>query len=27
CAYGVLESSGYARSGIDHYAFLVLSWR
>ncbi|GJT75584.1 hypothetical protein Tco_1042309 [Tanacetum coccineum] len=25
-AYGVLESSGYARSGIDHYAFLVLSW-
>ncbi|GJU20717.1 hypothetical protein Tco_1154059 [Tanacetum coccineum] len=20
CAYGVLESSGYARSGIDHYA-------
>ncbi|GJV42990.1 hypothetical protein Tco_1427526 [Tanacetum coccineum] len=27
CAYGVLESSGYAGSGIDHYAFLVLSWR
>nr|GEW65280.1 UBN2 domain-containing protein [Tanacetum cinerariifolium] len=27
CAYGVLESSGYAGSRIDHYAFLVLSWR
>ncbi|GKE15143.1 hypothetical protein Tco_1422720, partial [Tanacetum coccineum] len=27
CAYGVLESSGYTRSRIDHYAFLVLSWR
>nr|GEX20048.1 zf-CCHC domain-containing protein/UBN2 domain-containing protein [Tanacetum cinerariifolium] len=26
-AYGVLESSGYAGSRIDHYAFLVLSWR
>ncbi|GJU95106.1 ATP-dependent DNA helicase PIF1-like protein [Tanacetum coccineum] len=26
CAYGLLESSGYVRSGIDHYAFLVLSW-
>ncbi|GJZ03119.1 hypothetical protein Tco_0521080 [Tanacetum coccineum] len=27
CAYDVLESSGYARSGIHHYAFLVLRWR
>ncbi|GKC03485.1 hypothetical protein Tco_0995095 [Tanacetum coccineum] len=27
CGYGVLVSSGYARSGIDQYAFLVLSWR
>ncbi|GKC18111.1 hypothetical protein Tco_1014893 [Tanacetum coccineum] len=27
CAYGVLESSRYAGSGIDHYAFLVLRWR
>ncbi|GJZ88210.1 retrovirus-related pol polyprotein from transposon TNT 1-94 [Tanacetum coccineum] len=27
CACGVLESSGYAGSGIDHYAFLVLRWR
>ncbi|GJV57369.1 hypothetical protein Tco_1458374 [Tanacetum coccineum] len=26
-AYRVLGSSGYAGSGIDHYAFLVLSWR
>ncbi|GJS70189.1 hypothetical protein Tco_0703030 [Tanacetum coccineum] len=22
-----IGSSGYVRSGIDHYAFLVLSWR
>ncbi|GJS84050.1 hypothetical protein Tco_0750591 [Tanacetum coccineum] len=27
CAYGVLEGSGYAGSRIDHYVFLVLSWR
>ncbi|GKD76299.1 hypothetical protein Tco_1334581 [Tanacetum coccineum] len=27
CAYDILESSRYAISRIDHYAFLVLSWR